>query len=533
MKCETPARASGSSREPAPTQNPSATERTPGTCSEMTRSPVESSVSSCLDTGGSYPSSPVAACSRGSRPGSCSHSLRGSMGSSSPQTRPTPWRPHQQPKERNVASPPRSTRPTPCFHNAVHASLRHHGVGSALVRRVMARSRTVFEDVNRDGAHQSTEPALAGRQLYLFRGDTYIGTTLADTDGQYEFSDVADGGYSIECEGSGLRAHWVPSTTPSLTRRCGHRQRRWERARRFRLAPPRPLHRPQHSADDLCRLHRTPRRDVQLRAARAGTVRPSHDGHARRAGCRIGDYPFRVRGRQHDNHRRPGVERPYSNFLAVMHIGWGSWLNTGEQALFHEYGHAWSLYHAYIVQQDPTFAGYLAVRGLTNDPRLGTSYSWSPHDSSPRLSGSFSARPPVRTGRNEYGSSGRHQCLDWPSFSHRPSGSLLPRLRPVPESIPVDVSGLAMSPTLVDKSGTASFTLNTAARRRSTSAPPRVLSSVPSPQMPPGRGQCQPRVEPPQLHRPACEARIVCALRASASTRPGTPIRRLRRSPSP
>ena len=30
MKCETPARASGSSREPAPIQNPSATERTPG-----------------------------------------------------------------------------------------------------------------------------------------------------------------------------------------------------------------------------------------------------------------------------------------------------------------------------------------------------------------------------------------------------------------------------------------------------------------------------------------------------------------------
>ena len=50
MKWDTPARASGSSREPAPTQNPSATERTPGTRSEMTRSPVESSVSSCFDT---------------------------------------------------------------------------------------------------------------------------------------------------------------------------------------------------------------------------------------------------------------------------------------------------------------------------------------------------------------------------------------------------------------------------------------------------------------------------------------------------
>src|SRR5438046_2143401 len=43
MKCETPAFASVSSREPAPIQNPSATERTPGTRSEMTRSPESSS----------------------------------------------------------------------------------------------------------------------------------------------------------------------------------------------------------------------------------------------------------------------------------------------------------------------------------------------------------------------------------------------------------------------------------------------------------------------------------------------------------
>ena len=50
MKCETPARAFVSSREPAPIQKPSATERTPGTRSEITRSPVESSVSWCFAT---------------------------------------------------------------------------------------------------------------------------------------------------------------------------------------------------------------------------------------------------------------------------------------------------------------------------------------------------------------------------------------------------------------------------------------------------------------------------------------------------
>src|ERR687886_236630 len=43
MKCETPAFASVSSREPAPIQKPRATERTLGTRSEITRSPVSSS----------------------------------------------------------------------------------------------------------------------------------------------------------------------------------------------------------------------------------------------------------------------------------------------------------------------------------------------------------------------------------------------------------------------------------------------------------------------------------------------------------
>src|SRR4051794_14378669 len=54
MKCETPARSSFSSREPAPIQNPSDTERTLGTFSEITRSPLSSSDSTYFCTCGSY-----------------------------------------------------------------------------------------------------------------------------------------------------------------------------------------------------------------------------------------------------------------------------------------------------------------------------------------------------------------------------------------------------------------------------------------------------------------------------------------------
>src|SRR5919201_7150873 len=51
MKCDAPAFASVSSREPAPIQEPSATERTPGTRSEMTRSPESSSERTYFCTG--------------------------------------------------------------------------------------------------------------------------------------------------------------------------------------------------------------------------------------------------------------------------------------------------------------------------------------------------------------------------------------------------------------------------------------------------------------------------------------------------
>ena len=59
MKCESPAFASVSSREPAPIQKPIATERTWASRSEMTRSPESSSVSTyfCC-TRGSYSRAP-------------------------------------------------------------------------------------------------------------------------------------------------------------------------------------------------------------------------------------------------------------------------------------------------------------------------------------------------------------------------------------------------------------------------------------------------------------------------------------------
>ena len=58
MKCERPAFASVSSREPALTQYPIATERACSSRSEITRSPESSAVSVQLSTAGSYAAPP-------------------------------------------------------------------------------------------------------------------------------------------------------------------------------------------------------------------------------------------------------------------------------------------------------------------------------------------------------------------------------------------------------------------------------------------------------------------------------------------
>ena len=60
---------------------------------------------------------------------------------------------------------------------------------------------------------------------------------------------------------------------------------------------------------------------------------------------------------------------PYERFKAVSYVSYITWLDSGDRTLTHEYGHAWSLYNAYIVQQDPALAAYLRVRGLEGDSR--------------------------------------------------------------------------------------------------------------------------------------------------------------------
>ena len=67
---------------------------------------------------------------------------------------------------------------------------------------------------------------------------------------------------------------------------------------------------------------------------------------------------------------------------AHIYINVGNWLDAGygdHLATGHEYGHVWENYYRWTYWQG-SFDAYLAARGLTGDPRLGSSHCWQPYE---------------------------------------------------------------------------------------------------------------------------------------------------------
>lgn len=69
----------------------------------------------------------------------------------------------------------------------------------------------------------------------------------------------------------------------------------------------------------------------------------------------------------------------YSGFRATMNLQAKPgtvFTDRPDYILAHEYGHAWTLYHLYLSQQND-WTKYLAARGIANDPRVDSTYNWS------------------------------------------------------------------------------------------------------------------------------------------------------------
>lgn len=240
-----------------------------------------------------------------------------------------------------------------------------------------------FKDMNRDGVKQADEEPLAGKRIHFFDGDyNYFENALTDASGRYELSGLADGTYRVHYSSPDwwdLWEEWAPSTTGSERPRVTvHLSGTATVDFGFR-----PIVR---SADISA--------PISTYTSAEGLTVKSYDDvidakkvyDALMAGSlRGGEMPrttirFDYKPSNFCDISAVSVNGVWGNYQANCYIGYVNWLNLGDNGLFHEYGHAWSLYHAYVVQQDPSLSSYLQARGLAGDSRIGTSSSWNPKE---------------------------------------------------------------------------------------------------------------------------------------------------------
>jgi hypothetical protein len=236
-----------------------------------------------------------------------------------------------------------------------------------------------FTDANRDGVYETGETPLANQHLYLFDGaGAYLANTYSNASGWYTFAGREDGAYRIDYASDSwwtIRRDLAPTTTgavrPSIavtlsgTARADFGWRPIVRSTDAN-APISSYTAPNglvvQSYDDVVAA-RTLYESLltgSLVGAEAATTTIRFDLSASGSAATMATQ----------------TDGRYTYYHATCYVPYLSWLDSAERGLFHEYGHAWSLYYAYLVRQDPTLSEYLRVRGLEGDARVGTSYAW-------------------------------------------------------------------------------------------------------------------------------------------------------------
>jgi hypothetical protein len=236
-----------------------------------------------------------------------------------------------------------------------------------------------FQDLNRDGVYEYGEQPLAGEHLFLYdRAGTYLGNAYTDATGWYQFGSLADGAYRVQFAPASwwaIRGDWVPDTTGSLlavrnVQLTGSALADFGWRAIVRSTDPKapfssytgPNGLQVRSYDDVVGA-----KAIYDRLMSGSLVGPEAQFTTIR-------FDFTSTGSTSTMAVQTGGI--YTDYGATSNVTYISWLD-GDGELFHEFGHAWSLYNAYIVQQDPTLAAYLRARGLLGDPRVGSSYAWN------------------------------------------------------------------------------------------------------------------------------------------------------------
>jgi len=334
------------------------------------------------------------------------------------------------------------------------------GAGSGTI------SGSTWKDLNRDGVQQADEPVLTDQQLYLLDGaGNYLATTYSDASGRYEFSGLADGDYTAKfalSSWAALRGDWVPTTTGSIFPRVSLTLSGSATAdfgwrpivRSTELAAPistftGPNGLRIESFDDV-----VPAQDV-YDAAMRGTV----GSEAQHVKIRF-DWSTSASTVASWQESSGG----FSSFRAVCYDTWISWLTQGDVGVSHEHGHAWSLYHDVIVQQEDDLARYLRARELEGDARVNSSYAWNARElvaeDYRQLLGSPTAREAAQTNRELAPASEVPGLLEF----LRDTFTTSPAPLPPPPPPPVTVVVPSVTPTPVTKSGTVSTSVSVDAK---------------------------------------------------------------------
>jgi hypothetical protein len=246
-------------------------------------------------------------------------------------------------------------------------------------------SGTAFQDTNRNGVQDAGEPAMANQGIDLMdaSGTNLVAFTSTDANGSYSFTGLSDGTYLVKYDpGSwwAIRSSWVPDTTgsvrPSVTVNLAGSAVvafGWRPiVRSTDLAAPissyvGPNGLQVKSYDDV----------VAAKDIYDDLMSGSIIGPEAATTTVLFDYST---SSDYTVESYTGGPGNYANYTASVYMAYMDWLQGGDQVLFHEYGHAWSLYYAYIVQQDSNLTAYLQARGILGDPRLGTSHAWTPRE---------------------------------------------------------------------------------------------------------------------------------------------------------
>ncbi|MES2970894.1 MAG: fibronectin type III domain-containing protein [Patescibacteria group bacterium] len=247
-------------------------------------------------------------------------------------------------------------------------------------------SGVLFDDANRNGMQDSGEVGIAGKYFWIHKatGATAGGVTT-DSTGRYSLSGIEDGGYKIFMAGNDwdvLRNDWVPSNNG------GSLQPEWTVQLAGTATADLGIRKIVRSADVNNPITSVTGPDG-MKVSSFNDAIPAqqiydeiHTGTLRGAEAAVTTINFdlnvNVGGVCQSSWN--GVEGAYNGYHASISVAYGNWLVGGNSGLFHEYGHAWSLYHQIMIQQTEIMTSYLEARGLADDPRIGTSVLWDPKE---------------------------------------------------------------------------------------------------------------------------------------------------------